>query len=275
VGTGRDSPGADVGNLIKLDVNARRVFGVLLEKSLAQPSYYPMTLHAILAACNQKSNREPVLELDEDAVWQALEALRQSGLVAKLLPGMAGRVERYKHEAKTVLGWEKPQRAVMAELLLRGPQTLGELRTRCSRMYPFESTAAVAAVLDTLGRTEPPTIAALPRAAGQSAARYGHRLALPGEAASAGIPEAASPASPLPPAATPEPAQAPQGAPAPAMAPGDGSAAARRGQALTAEAHDVFHRRFEELEAEIGELHALIVDLKQRLARLEGSAPEA
>lgn len=110
----------------------RRVLGVLLEKSLAQPSYYPMTLNAVVNACNQKSNRDPTMNLNEDAVWDALDALRERGLVARMLAGMSGRVDRFKHEAKTHFGWEKPQRAVMAELLLRGPQTVGELRSRCA-----------------------------------------------------------------------------------------------------------------------------------------------
>jgi uncharacterized protein YceH (UPF0502 family) len=154
----------------------RRVFGVLLEKALAQPQYYPMTVNAILAACNQKNNREPAMELDEDAVWNTLEVLRAGGLVSRLLPGGASRVERFKHEAKERFGWEKPQRAVMAELLLRGPQTVGELRTRCGRMYPFDNTESVAAVLDGLAQGEQVWVTLLPRAPGQSAARYAHTL---------------------------------------------------------------------------------------------------
>lgn len=159
----------------------RRVLGVLIEKSLAQPQYYPMTLNTITAGCNQKSNREPAMELDEDAVWNTLEVLRAGGLVSRLLPAGASRVERFKHEAKAFFGWEKPQRAVMAELLLRGPQTVGELRTRCARMYPFETTEAVAATLEGLCQCDPPRVAMLPRAPGQSAARYAHRLYPPHE----------------------------------------------------------------------------------------------
>lgn len=159
----------------------RRVVGVLLEKSLAQPQYYPMTLNAIVVGCNQKNNREPVLELDEEAVWNALEVLRAAGLVSRLMPGGASRVERFRHEALERLGWEKPQRAVMTELLLRGPQTVGELRTRCTRLYAFENTEAVAAVLENLAQHDPPRVALLPRAPGQSAARYAHRLYPPDE----------------------------------------------------------------------------------------------
>lgn len=179
----------------------RRVFGVLLEKALAQPQYYPMTLNAIVAACNQKNNREPVMELDEDAVWNTLEVLRAGGLVSRLLPGGASRVERYKHEAKERFGWEKPQRAVLAELLLRGPQTVGELRTRCGRMYPFENTESVAAVLEGLAQGETPIVAQLPRTPGQSAVRFAHRLYSDAEwsALLAGA-SAAAPATSAPPA---------------------------------------------------------------------------
>ncbi|MBU0637957.1 MAG: YceH family protein [Planctomycetes bacterium] len=159
----------------------RRVLGVLLEKSLAQPTYYPMTLNAVVAACNQKSNRDPVMSLDDDTVWNTLEVLRAAGLVARILPGAASRVERFKHAVKDLLGWEKPQRAVMAELLLRGPQTAGELRSRCGRMYPFENTDAVAAVLDNLTQADPPIVGTLARSPGQSAVRHAHRLYEPDE----------------------------------------------------------------------------------------------
>jgi uncharacterized protein YceH (UPF0502 family) len=154
----------------------RRVLGVLLEKSLAQPQYYPMSVNAIVAASNQKSNRDPVMSLDEETVWDTLERLRAVGLVARLMPGGASRVDRFKHDVKNLLGWEKPQWAVMAELLLRGPQTVGELRGRCGRMYPFENTEAVSAVLENLSNEQPPRVATLPRVPGQSAVRFAHRL---------------------------------------------------------------------------------------------------
>jgi uncharacterized protein YceH (UPF0502 family) len=164
-----------------LNTIERRVLGVLIEKSLAQAQYYPITLNAIVTACNQKSNRDPMMALDEDAIWNTLEVLQAAGLVTRLLPGGASRVDRFKHEVKTRLGWEKPQWAVMAELLLRGPQTVGELRGRCSRMYPFENTDAVAAVLEILSHQDPPRVATLPRAPGQSAIRFAHKLYPPEE----------------------------------------------------------------------------------------------
>jgi uncharacterized protein YceH (UPF0502 family) len=166
---------------VALNEIERRVLGVLIEKSLAQPTYYPMTLNAIIAGCNQKSNRDPVVELDEDTVWNALDALRERGFVSRILAGMGGRVDRFRHEVKTAFNWEKPQRAVMAELMLRGPQTLGELRTRCTRLYPFENADAVAAVVQMLCECDPPLVAASPRAPGQSAVRYAHRLYPAGE----------------------------------------------------------------------------------------------
>jgi hypothetical protein len=166
---------------LTLNAVERRVLGVLLEKALAQPQYYPMTVNAIVAACNQKSNREPILELDEDTVWNTLEVLRAGGLISRLLPGGASRVERFKHEVKERLGWEKPQRAVLAELLLRGPQTLGELRGHAARMYPFETPEAVSVVVDGLAQCEPPMVATLPRPPGRAAVRYAHRLYLSNE----------------------------------------------------------------------------------------------
>lgn len=159
-----------------LNAQERRVLGVLLEKSLTHPQYYPMSVNAIMSACNQKSNRDPIMEFDEETVWNTLERLRVVGLVTRLMPGGASRVDRFKHEVKPLLGWEKPQWAVMAELLLRGPQTLGELRGRCARMYPFENGEAVAAVLEGLEQASPQRVAPLPRAPGQAAARYAHRL---------------------------------------------------------------------------------------------------
>jgi len=159
----------------------RRVLGVLLEKALTQPQYYPMSVNAITTGCNQRSNRDPVMELDEDSVWKTLEVLRAGGLVSRLLPGGTARVERFKHEAKEFFGWEKAQRAVMTELMLRGPQTVGELRGRCNRMYPFDNTESLSAVLDALSHSDPPRVSILPRTPGQAAIRYAHCFYTPEE----------------------------------------------------------------------------------------------
>jgi len=179
----------------------RRVLGVLIEKSLAQPEYYPMTINAIVTACNQKNNRDPVMDVDEDAVYHALEDLRLRGAVTVVLPGPGARTKRYKHEVEDYFHWQKRERAVMAELLLRGPQTTGELRSRCGRMAPFESADVVMNVLNCLAEYEPPCVVKLPRGAGQSAARYRQLLYeerdLPA-AAPADAPAAAARAESLP-----------------------------------------------------------------------------
>ncbi|MBL8878047.1 MAG: YceH family protein [Phycisphaerales bacterium] len=159
----------------------RRVLGVLIEKALAQPAYYPMTLNAIAAACNQKNNRDPEMSVDEETVYQTLEELRGLGLVTRVLTS-GGRTDRFKHLANEVYGWDGKQRAVMAEFLLRGPQTLAELRTRCSRMTPFDSAEHVTAVLDALAAHDPPFVMLLPRAPGQREARYTHLMYPPDEA---------------------------------------------------------------------------------------------
>ena len=110
----------------------RRVLGVLIEKSLTQPDNYPISLNAVTMGCNQKSNRDPIMELDEDTVWQTLEELRSHGAVSRILAAPGTRVERFKHEIKEFLGWGPRQQAIMTELMLRGPQTVGELRGRCA-----------------------------------------------------------------------------------------------------------------------------------------------
>lgn len=236
----------------------RRVLGVLIEKALAQPQYYPMTLNAIVAACNQKNNRDPVMELDEETVWNTLELLRAGGLVTRLLPGMGSRVDRYKHELKERLGWEKPQRAVLCELLLRGPQTPAELRARCERMIAIDGPEMITGILDGLARADPPLVAPLPRQPGQSATRYTHLLYPPDEQpmisaapAGAALPAAASTlvahesASP-----SPEPAGTDK-------ADETGGAAAERRTEL------------ENLRSEIAELHQLMTALRRRVERIE------
>ena len=154
----------------------RRVLGVLMEKDMSQPDYYPMRLNAVVAACNQKQNRDPVSSLDEVAVEAALGSLQAMGLVTMMFPAQGGRVKRYRHEVEQVCGWQKSERAVMSELLLRGPQTVGELRTRCQRFLQFADLEAVSLVLDRLGQLEPPLAQVMPREPGRSAVRYRHCL---------------------------------------------------------------------------------------------------
>jgi uncharacterized protein YceH (UPF0502 family) len=126
----------------------RRVFGVLIEKAKTTPDAYPMTINGLVAGCNQKSNRDPQMNLSADDVEQVLEELRALGAVTEVQG--SGRVPKYRHHAYEWLGVEKVELAVMTELLLRGEQTLGELRARASRMEPIADLGAVKAVVDSL-----------------------------------------------------------------------------------------------------------------------------
>jgi uncharacterized protein YceH (UPF0502 family) len=124
-----------------LEPNARRVLGVLIEKAKTTPAGYPMSVNAIVAGCNQKSNRDPLMSLDDIDVEKALESLRVLGVVSEV--DWVGRVSKFKHHAYEWLGVSKPEIAVMTELLLRGAQQLGELRGRAARMEPIEDLAAL------------------------------------------------------------------------------------------------------------------------------------
>lgn len=153
------------------DVEAR-ILGALIEKELTTPEYYPLTLNSLTNACNQKSNRDPVMQLDEAEVVRGLDKLRQQGLAR--LSGESARVPKYCHSLGEKL--DPPELAVLAELLLRGPQTLGELRTRCERMSPFADIAAVEEVLADLQKYELQLATLLPRQPGQKEQRYAHLL---------------------------------------------------------------------------------------------------
>lgn len=131
-----------------LSENARRVLGVLVEKAKTTPDNYPMSAAAIIAGSNQKSNRSPQMDLDETDVLLALDELRELG-AAREIQG-SGRVTKYRHAFYDWLSLDNPQAAVLTELLLRGPQTLGEIRTRASRMYALADLDAVKSVLATL-----------------------------------------------------------------------------------------------------------------------------
>jgi uncharacterized protein YceH (UPF0502 family) len=131
-----------------LSLRQRRVLGVLVEKAKTTPDAYPMTINGLVAGCNQKSNREPVMNLSAEDVEQVLEELRGMGAVTEVQG--SGRVPKYRHHAYEWLGVEKTELAVMTELLLRGEQTLGELRGRAARMEPIADTAALKPVVDSL-----------------------------------------------------------------------------------------------------------------------------
>jgi uncharacterized protein len=152
-----------------------RVLGSLVEKQLTTPEYYPLTLNALTAACNQKSNRDPVMSLDETAIMTAIDSLRDKNLVYTF-HGSTSRTVKYKHMLPGVFDLEPPAVAVMALLLLRGPQTVGELRGRSDRLYEFADLNEVQETLDSLTRREEPLVVRLERAPGQKDSRYAHLL---------------------------------------------------------------------------------------------------
>jgi uncharacterized protein YceH (UPF0502 family) len=149
-----------------------RVLGCLIEKEMTTPEYYPLSLNALTNACNQKSNRDPVMALEEEDVVRALNRLRFNQLT--VVSGESSRVAKYRHLLAENLGLVPSELAVICELLVRGPQTVGELRTRCERMQPFADLAAVDDVLRELIERENPLIVRLPRQPGRKEARNAH-----------------------------------------------------------------------------------------------------
>jgi len=156
------------------DVEAR-VVGSLVEKQLTTPEYYPLTLNALTAACNQKSNRDPVVSYDDTTITGAVDSLRDKNLVY-LFYGSNSRAVKYKHMVPSVYELDPAGVAVVAVLLLRGPQTLGELRERTGRLHEFSGMGEVQETLDGLIRRDDPLIIKLERQPGQKEARYAHLL---------------------------------------------------------------------------------------------------
>ena len=153
-----------------------RVLGSLIEKQVTTPEYYPLTLNALVLACNQKSNRHPVVSFDEATVAAAVESLRDKNLVY-VFYGSGSRVPKYKHVAPEILGLDARELAVMCVLMLRGPQTAGELRARTDRLYDFSGPEEVEETLASLIAKEPePLVAKLPRQPGQKEGRFAHLL---------------------------------------------------------------------------------------------------
>ncbi len=153
-----------------------RVVGALIEKQVTTPEYYPLTLNALRQACNQLSNRDPVVSYDERTVAWALDSLRDRKLV-RVVTTADGRVPKYRHVLDEVLGLKSPEMAVMCVLMLRGAQTVGEIRTRTERLYPFSALSFVEATLEDLMARDVPLVVKLPRQAGQKESRYAHLLA--------------------------------------------------------------------------------------------------
>ncbi len=157
-----------------LNPESARVLGCLIEKEITTPEYYPLSLNALINACNQKSNRDPVMTLDEDAVRLALRNLTDQGLARHATS--EGRVPKYEHDVHHALQLSRREVAILCELLVRGPQTPGELRSRAERMYKFESLDDVLASLQRLIERDPALAVVLPRQPGTKEARYAHTL---------------------------------------------------------------------------------------------------
>lgn len=178
---------------IRLTAIEARVLGALIEKEIITPEYYPLSLNALVNACNQKNNREPVMQLGEEDVRQALHGLEDDRL-AGLARGHDSRVTKYEHQLQEVLNLSRGETAILCVLLLRGPQTPGELRGRADRMYQFEQLDDVLSALDKLMQRDPPLASALPRQPGSREIRYAHLLSGPPDLSSLPVmPDAATP----------------------------------------------------------------------------------
>jgi len=165
---------------VKLTATEARTVGALIEKEITTPDYYPLSLNALMNACNQRSNREPIMDVDEDDLRQALHSLE-----AKQLAGRArsadGRVTKYEHWLGEAFNFSRAETALICVLLLRGPQTPGELRGRTERLHEFTEMSDVTAGLQKLMEREPSLVALLPRQPGARESRYAHLLSGPVE----------------------------------------------------------------------------------------------
>lgn len=159
----------------KLTEIEARVVGALVEKQLTTPEYYPLTINALVQACNQKTNREPVVAYDEATVQKSVDDLRDKNLVY-VFYGSTSRVPKYKHILPDALELEPSETAVLCVLMLRGAQTLGELRERTGRLYEFSGLGEVSETLDNLMQREEPFVVKLERQPGQKEVRYAHLL---------------------------------------------------------------------------------------------------
>jgi uncharacterized protein len=220
-------------NFTLTEVEAR-VLGALIEKEVTTPEYYPLSLNALLNACNQKSNRDPGMHLDEEAVRTALRGLNEQFLARSA--GGDSRVAKYEHRLGETFNFDRKETAILCELLLRGPQTPGELRSRAERMHPFEDLSEVQTTLQRLLRREPPLVVLLARQPGMKEARYAHLLS--GDVA----------------VAEPEHQEV-------AAARPDGHAVSRGSPANTAAAGDV-----QRLEGTVAALREEVASLKQQFA---------
>jgi uncharacterized protein YceH (UPF0502 family) len=184
---------------LHLSPSQARVLGALVEKEVTTPDYYPLSLNALINACNQLSNREPVMRLDEEEVRLALRRLEEQGLAGRAR-GADGRVTKYEHWLGEAFNFTRAETALICVLLLRGPQTPGELRGRTDRLHRFDEISEVLAGLQKLAERDPALVAMLPRQPGTKESRYAHLLSGPVESAIAfelaAAPRAASPYEP-------------------------------------------------------------------------------
>ncbi len=222
---------------IILSAHEARVLGALIEKEATTPEYYPLSVNALANACNQKNNREPVMQLDETDIRRALNRLQDHQLVAAVRDS---RVAKYEHRLQEVFNFTRGETAVLCVLLLRGPQTPGELRGRTERMHRFEELDDVLSVLDKLAQRDPPLVTALPRQPGSREIRYAQLLS--GEPVLTTHPIAAAPQ----PIAVTEDS-------VPSAAPSSD------------------HERLLQLEAEVATLRQEVADLKAKLSDLAAS----
>ena len=171
------------------------MLGALVEKQITTPDYYPLTLNSLTNACNQLTNREPVVAFDETTVVRAIEALREKRL-ATLFSGAESRVAKYKHTLTDAILLTPAEVALLTVLMLRGPQTIGELRTRSERLFAFDTLPEVEETLNALAARQPqPLVAKLPRQPGTKESRYAQLLSGPVEAAKEKAPVEPAPAS--------------------------------------------------------------------------------
>ncbi len=161
-------------NIVLNEMEAR-VLGALLEKEITTPDYYPLSLNSLVNACNQKSNRDPVMNLDDDSVRDALRTLHDNSL-ARSVSAADSRVTKYEHRLQEAFNFDRREAALFCELLLRGPQTPGELRTRAERMHPFDDLSEAQSALQRLMNREPPLVKVLAKQPGTKESRYIHLL---------------------------------------------------------------------------------------------------
>jgi len=217
---------------IHLTAAEARVLGALIEKEVTTPDYYPLSLNALMNACNQRSNREPVMDLDEDGVRQALHGLEDQHLAGRARSS-DGRVAKYEHWLGEAFNFNRAETALICVLLLRGPQTPGELRGRTERLHSFNEIGEVLAGLQKLIEREPPLVAVLPRQPGTKEARYAHLL-------SGGVESIVAPAA---------------------------TASFRGGDGAQDSAHE---DRISQLEATVVELRNEVAQLRQKIDNLFG-----